>query len=88
MTWPGEPTVIIPPQAHEQVDVLSSAGTPPIFTNGEPGIHEPVGAGMHGCGVKTPRAALVAAMTCGFAGDMQIAKPGMFAGVTSVISPA
>ena len=35
-------------------------------------------AGMHGCGVSTPRAADVAAATCGFASDVHIPKVAMF----------
>jgi hypothetical protein len=34
-------------------------------------------AGIHGCGVNTPKAAEVAAMTCGLAGLMHIPKVGM-----------
>ena len=40
-----------------------------IITVGEPGVQGDVVAGTHGCGVKTPSAAAVAAATCGFAGD-------------------
>ena len=56
--------------AHKQLHVqaLSSAGRPPIVTAGEPGTQGDAVAGMQGCGVKTPAAADVAAMTCGLAG--------------------
>ena len=69
---------IVPP--HMQVQVLSDvrAGMPPSATVEAPGDHGPAMAGMHGCGVSTPRAAEVAAATCGFAGDVHIPKVAMF----------
>jgi hypothetical protein len=56
--------------AHKQLQVqaLSSAGRPPIVTAGDPGTQGEAVAGMQGCGVKTPKAADVAAMTCGLLG--------------------
>jgi hypothetical protein len=62
---------------HIAVDVLSSAGWPPTSTVGAPGVHGAVTTGMHGCGVKTPIAADVAAATWGFEGVMHIPKVGM-----------
>jgi hypothetical protein len=85
--WPGELTEIIPAHMQVQVEVLSRAGMPPICTFSEPGAHGLTTAGMHGCGVRTPSAALVAAATCGFAIDMHIPKVGMFAGVKSATVP-
>jgi hypothetical protein len=46
---------------------LWSAGTPSIRTDDAPGVHGAVVTGMHGCGVSTPKAAAVAAATCGLA---------------------
>jgi hypothetical protein len=43
-------------------------------TVGEPGTHGAVVAGMHGMGVKTPRAAAVAEATVGLARDVHIAN--------------
>ena len=46
-------------------------------------------AGIHGCGVNTPKAAEVAAITCGLAGLMHTPKVGMFAdGLKSMIVAA
>ena len=45
----------------------------------EPGAHGPAGTGTQGIGVGTPRAAAVAAMTAGFAGEAHIPNIGMFA---------
>jgi hypothetical protein len=80
--------LIIP--AHMQVfmQVLSSAGWPFTVSTGEPGVHGETTAGMHGCGVSTPRAAAVAAATWGLAGDMHIPKDAMLAiGAKSMIEP-
>ncbi len=51
---------------------LVNAGAPLIITVGEPGDHGDVVTGMHGCGVRTPNAADVAAATCGFDGVVHI----------------
>jgi hypothetical protein len=77
--------------AHKQLHVqaLSSAGRPPIVTAGEPGTQGDAVAGMQGCGVKTPAAADVAAMTCGLAGLLQMPNGLMFAnGAKSMIVAA
>jgi hypothetical protein len=60
-----------------QVEVLLSAGIPPIMQVAEPGTHGAV-TGMHGMGVRTPNAAAVAAATVGLAIDMHMPKGGMF----------
>ena len=78
VTWPGKPIVMTPPQVHMQVHALFSAGIPPIMQVAEPGVHGVVVTGMQGIGVKTPRAAAVAAATAGLAIDMHIPKVGMF----------
>ena len=49
-----------------------SAGAPFTCTVAEPGVHGLVVTGMHGCGVSTPKAADVAAATCGFDGVVHI----------------
>lgn len=59
-------------------EVLSSAGMFPIITVGAPGAHGAGITGMHGTGVRTPKAAVVAAATAGLAMDMHIPKGGMF----------
>jgi hypothetical protein len=87
-SWPGELTVIVPAQVHMHVEVLSSAGISLIVTLSEPGDHGLAITGMHGCGVSTPSAALVAAATWGLAGDMHIPKVGMLAIEMSVTTPA
>lgn len=80
-------TVTTPPQLQLHWQASSSAGTPPIVTPDEPGVHG-VSTGTHGCGVSTPDAALVAAATCGFASDVHSPKGGTFAGATSSTTPA
>jgi hypothetical protein len=42
------------------------------MTVGEPGTQGDGVIGMHGIGVSTPKAAAVAAATCGLAGDMHM----------------
>lgn len=74
--------------AHKQLQVqaLSSAGRPLIVTVGDPGTQGDAVAGMQGCRVKTPRAADVAAMTCGLLGLLQMPNGLMFAnGAKSMI---
>jgi len=81
--------VITPPQVHMQVQVLLSAGMPPIIQVAEPGVHGVVVTGMQGIGVKTPRAAAVADATAGLAIDMHIPKVGMFViGIKSMMLAA
>jgi hypothetical protein len=67
-----------PAHAQAQVDVFVRAGTPLTDTAIEPGVHGAAVTGMHGCGVNTPRAAAVAAITCGLLGLMHIPNGGMF----------
>src|SRR5207248_11130976 len=77
--------------AHKQLHVqaVSSAGWSPIVTAGEPGTQGDAVAGMQGCGVKTPAAADVAAMTCGLVGLLQMPNGLMFAnGAKSMIVAA
>ena len=58
--------------------VLFTAGFPPTSTVGEPGAQGAAITGMHGIGVNTPRAAAVAAATCGFAREVHIPNGMMF----------
>nr|WP_279614621.1 hypothetical protein [Desulfonatronospira thiodismutans] len=69
---------ITPPQ--EQIKVLESvrAGIEPISTVGLPVIQGATVTGMHGMGVKTPRAAAVADATAGLEGVVHSPKGGMF----------
>jgi hypothetical protein len=60
------------------VEVLVRAGTPPALTFGDPGVHGAVITGMHGCGVRTPAAADVAAATCGFDGVVHMPNGATF----------
>ena len=71
------------------LQVLFTAGFPPISTVGEPGAHGAAITGMHGMGVNTPAAAAVAAVTWGFAIDVHIPKGIMFVmGTLSIIHAA
>ena len=78
MTWPGLAMVIAPPHAHMQVLLAVRTGSPLIEAFGEPGDHGAVMTGMQGWGVRTPRAADVAAATCGLDGVMHMRKGMMF----------
>jgi len=49
------------------LDALFKAGIPPTSTVGQPGIQGAIVIGIQGIGVKTPKAAAVAAATIGFA---------------------
>ncbi len=60
-------------------DELFSAGELLIITVGAPGVHGAAITGMHGCGVKTPIAAAVAAATYGLEGVMHMPNGGMLA---------
>jgi hypothetical protein len=59
------------------LEVLLSAGMPPIMQPVEPGVQGDVVTGMHGIGVKTPSAAAVADATVGLAMDMHMPNGGM-----------
>jgi hypothetical protein len=75
------PAIVIvttPPHAQVQVEPLTRAGWPPIFIVADPGTQGPTTAGMHGIGVRTPRAALVAAATLGFESEVHMPNGGMF----------
>ena len=69
---------LTPPHMQVQVEALFSAGMPPSMTVAEPGAQGAAGFGTHGIGVRTPRAAAVAAATVGLDGDMHMANGGIF----------
>jgi hypothetical protein len=70
--------VITPPQLHINMEELLSSGTFPMSTVGDPGTQGAVVTGTQGIGVKTPKAAAVAAATEGLAGELHIPKGMMF----------
>ena len=72
--WPGWVTEITPPHVHIHFDVLLRAGLFLIMTFGDPGTQGAVVTGIHGCGVRTPKAADVAAATVGFVKVVHIPK--------------
>lgn len=77
---------ITPPQLHMSFDVLFSAGILATITESEPGAQGAGITGVHGCGVNTPHAALVAEATAGFAILVHIAKGGILTiGLLSII---
>ena len=51
---------------------------PPALTFEDPGVHGAVITGMHGCGVRTPEAAEVAAATCGFDSEVHMPNGATF----------
>src|SRR6266540_2426097 len=65
---PGIVIVITPPQVHMHVEVLVRAGAPLIIVIGAPGTQGVLVTGMHGIGVSTPSAAVVAVATVGLVG--------------------
>ena len=81
--------VMTPPHMQVHMEVLLSAGMPPIITVGEPGTQGATVFGIQGMGVKTPKAAAVAAATVGLASDIHTPKVGMFTmGLLSMILAA
>ncbi len=74
---------------HINLELLSNAGIPPTITVGAPTTQGAGVAGMQGIGVKTPRAAAVAAITTGFAMEEHIPKGRIFSmGTWSMIVAA
>jgi hypothetical protein len=68
---------------------LLRAGKLLINTVGQPGTQGAIVIGMQGMGVSTPKAAAVAAITIGFAGELHIPNGGIFAiGAKSIIDAA
>jgi hypothetical protein len=70
--------LIMPAQAHMHMEVLLSAGMPPIITCGEPGTQGDAVTGTHGMGVNTPSLAAVAAATVGLVMVLHMPKGMMF----------
>ena len=69
---------MMPPQVQLHLLVLLSAGKFPISTPEAPGVQGVAVAGMHGTGVRTPRAADVAVATAGFDTVVHMPKGMMF----------
>lgn len=84
---PASVTEMVPAQAQVHCDASSRAGTPPVETWAAPGVHG-VRTGWQGWGVRVPPAALVAAATCGLAGDWHSPNGGTLPGAASVMTPA
>lgn len=78
VTCPGLTIWITPAHRHISLQVLSSAGLPPVSTVAAPGSHGPGVAGTHGIGVSAPSAAAVALATVGLARLLHMPKGGMF----------
>jgi hypothetical protein len=77
---------ITPPHIHMSTELLLRAGAPPTITVGEPGDQGAVVTGTQGMGVRTPKAADVAAATAGFVGVVHIPKGMTFTmGILSMI---
>ena len=75
---PGLTTLITPAQLHINLQVLFNVGIFPINTVTDPGIQGLIVIGIHGIGVNTPNAAVVAAATIGLASDVHMAKGKIF----------
>ena len=75
---PGVTNSITPAQTHISWDVSSSAGVLHNITVVCPGSQGAGVIGMHGTGVGVPKAAAVAAITKGLAGDLHIPNGGTF----------
>ena len=75
-----------PAQAHINLEESFSAGMLAINTVGEPGAQGAGMTGIHGCGVRTPSAAAVAAATAGLARELHMPNGGIFTiGLLSMI---
>lgn len=73
---PGFVIWMTPPQLHMHFAVMLMAGFPAMRVVGTGGTHGAV-TGTHGIGVRTPRAAAVAAATVGLAIEEHMPKVGM-----------
>ncbi|HEY9649506.1 MAG TPA: hypothetical protein V6C95_02505 [Coleofasciculaceae cyanobacterium] len=86
---PGVLILMTPPQAQLQIAVFGSAGILLILVMMAPGFHGPTGTGTQGIGVRTPKAAVVAAATAGLAMELHIPNGGIFVmGTKSIIVAA
>jgi hypothetical protein len=61
-----------------QVQVWLTAGKLPTKKVGELGAQGATVMGMQGCGTRTPKAAMVAAATCGLAGEIHMPNGMIF----------
>ena len=78
-----------PPYEHISLQSCVRQGFPPIMMAGFVGIHVPAGTGVQGWGVRTPKAAVVAAATVGLASDVHRPKgPTFVMGAQSCIVAA
>jgi hypothetical protein len=83
---PGIWIWITPPQLHMHFEVLLRAGILATNTVGDPGAQGAAVTGTQGMGVRTPRAAAVAAATIGLAMELHIPNGRMFImGLLSII---
>jgi hypothetical protein len=74
---------------HVSIQLSLRAGLPPRRTVGEPGAHGATVLGIQGIGVNTPKAAAVAAATCGLDKLVHMAKGIIFIiGTLSIIVAA
>lgn len=81
--------LIIPPNEHTAWLGCATAGILATIVLGAVGIQGAMVMGVQGMGVKTPKAAAVAAATAGFAKLMHIPKGMMFIkGLESIMLPA
>ena len=69
MNWPGVVNWITPPQAQMHLQPSCRAGLPATTMVAEPGAQGAGMTGRHGCGVRTPEAAAVAAATGELSGE-------------------
>lgn len=89
IVWPEKETVIEPPKLQLRVLEAVSIGMPPITALVDPGDQGPAGVGIQAPGVGVPMAAVVAAMTAGFAGAIHIPKGIIFKkGIIFTMVPA
>lgn len=78
-----------PAHAHMHLLLLFKAGKIPSSTVGDPGAQGATVTGMQGMGVRTPRAAAVAATTVGLAKEVHIPKGKILAiGAKSIMLAA
>ena len=77
--WAGLVIWMTPPQVQASLQFASRARTTPILIAGDPGAQGAGVAGTQGIGVRTPKAAVVAEATAGFAGEVHMPKGGTLA---------
>lgn len=85
---PGIVTDMTPPQTHIALSPITMPGPLPTMTVGQLGIQGEVTTGIQGIGVKTPKAAAVAAAVVGFAREEHIPNGIIFITGAKSIMPA